>query len=435
MADLLLGVSQLLDQTVQPGWEPDPDLATLVSPVMHRSMAAETLVPTVDEPVHNGTTPQFVANATRSSLQQEKLQRLLETATLPEEVSLARLLASASNAGTGQTRQLTDQPTAPSPESSGAAASYSFEIATAPRPLAAPTLDDLQGLDRMGWTGFDFSEVATAAESIPAPKPSFTSPQLATTLSFVSTPQALAMARQQVQAPQGPRPSSGGQLYGQRQAALQSGKLYTRMTPDSFYDQWVNPPAQPTYEQWKRLLAQEANAIAKGQGQNRLTVVVGDSLSLWLPTDMLPQDRFWLNQGISGDTTQGILNRLSAFAETRPDTIHVMAGVNDLKNGASNAEILGNLQRIMEQLRQQHPQARIIVHSILPTRLASIPSTRIRALNNEIAIVAQRQQVVYLDLGPSFTDEIGNLRYELTTDGIHLSRLGYQVWQIAMLAV
>lgn len=75
------------------------------------------------------------------------------------------------------------------------------------------------------------------------------------------------------------------------------------------------------------------------------------------------------------------------------------------------------------------------MHSILPTRLASIPSDRIRNLNRQIEQKSQGQQVVYLDLHPSFTDDIGDLRYELTTDGIHLSRLGYQVWQIAMLAL
>jgi lysophospholipase L1-like esterase len=253
--------------------------------------------------------------------------------------------------------------------------------------------------------------------------------------SYATTSQVLALAIQQVSAPSGPRPRSGSQLYQQRRLALQAGSLYTRLAPDSFYGQWRNATAQPTYDQWKTLLSQEATAMAAGQGSNRLTVVLGDSLSLWLPPELLPRNSFWLNQGISGDTTRGVLNRLSAFSQTRPNTIHVMAGVNDLKTGATDAEILSNLRQIMQRLRQQHPQARIIVHSILPTRLVSIPSQRIRILNSQIAQMTQQQRVDYLDLHPSFADGIGNLRYELTTDGLHLSRLGYQVWRIAMLAV
>ncbi|MDJ0702724.1 MAG: GDSL-type esterase/lipase family protein [Leptolyngbyaceae cyanobacterium MO_188.B28] len=232
----------------------------------------------------------------------------------------------------------------------------------------------------------------------------------------------------------GPRPSSGSQLYQQRLAALTAGKLYTRLSPDSFYESWVNAAQQPTYEQWRTLLTQEAKAMEHGQGGNRLTVVVGDSLSLWLPSEWLSTDRFWLNQGISGDTTAGILRRLSAFAQTRPDTIHVMAGINDLKNGASNAEVVSNLRQIMEQLHQTHPQAKIIVYSILPTRVANIPSDRIRGLNQQIAQTAQQVGIDYFDLQPNFADSDGDLRPELTTDGIHLTPQGYRVWQLALLS-
>ncbi len=252
---------------------------------------------------------------------------------------------------------------------------------------------------------------------------------------FATTPRALAVARRQVTVTTGPKPVSGPQLFKQRWAALQAGSLYTRISPDSFHSQWSKATYQPTYDEWKGLLKQEANAIAAGQGSNRLTVVIGDSLSMWLPPELLPHDRFWLNQGISGDTTGGILKRLNAFANTNPDTIHLMAGVNDLKNGASDHEILTNLNRIMAQLRQQHPHARVVVHSILPTRWENIPSHRVRSLNTRIAQLTDYHQLDYLDLHPSFSNHTGNLRQELTTDGLHLNQLGYQVWQLALLAV
>ncbi|MEO0491734.1 MAG: GDSL-type esterase/lipase family protein, partial [Cyanobacteria bacterium J06659_2] len=155
----------------------------------------------------------------------------------------------------------------------------------------------------------------------------------------------------------------------------------------------------------------------------------------WLPPDWLPRDRFWLNQGISGDTTAGILQRLSAIDQTHPDTIHLMAGINDLKNGASDATVLNNLQTIVRQLRQTHPQARVVVHSILPTRLSNLPSDRISALNQQIAAMSQQEGGFFLDLQPNFADRQGDLRYELTTDGLHLNPSGYRLWQVAMLSV
>lgn len=228
------------------------------------------------------------------------------------------------------------------------------------------------------------------------------------------------------------RPQSGPQLYAQRVAALRAGRLYTRLTPDSFYDQWRNATRQPSNQQWRSLLTQEANAIAAGQGTNRLTVVVGDSLSLWMPSEWLPQDQFWLNQGISGDTTAGILQRLSAFDRTRPTTIHVMAGINDLKNGVPEAEVVANLHQIMRQLKQRHPQAHIVIHSILPTRWPNLSSDRIQRVNQQVATLAAQEGVDFLNLEQVFADNSGNLRRELTTDGLHLNPSGYQVWQSAI---
>jgi GDSL-like Lipase/Acylhydrolase family len=164
------------------------------------------------------------------------------------------------------------------------------------------------------------------------------------------------------------RPRSGSQQYRQRLEALRQGKTYTRLPADSFSEVWVNATQQPNYQQWVTLLHQEATALSKGQGSNRLTVILGDSISQWMPTEQLSSDRFYLNQGISGDTSAGVLNRLSALDAVRPDTIYVMVGVNDLKNGKTDAEILSNLQKIMQQLHQTHPQAQVIINSVLPTR-------------------------------------------------------------------
>jgi lysophospholipase L1-like esterase len=227
------------------------------------------------------------------------------------------------------------------------------------------------------------------------------------------------------------RPTSGGQLYKQRLTSLRMGLMYTRLNSDSFRREWQNTVLQPTHTQWEKLLKQEAKMMAAGQGTNRLTVILGDSHALWFPSDRLARDRFWLNQGLSGDTTAGVLKRVSTFADSRPDTIHVMVGINDLRKGKSDKEILANLQQIMQKLRQQHPAAQIFVHSILPTRLAAIPSNRVRWLNYNIASLTKQESVSYLNLQPAFTDADGTLRRNLTTDGIHLNARGYQVWQAA----
>lgn len=231
---------------------------------------------------------------------------------------------------------------------------------------------------------------------------------------------------------------SGTQLYYQRLVALKTGRIYTRLPADSFQSFWAKTAAQrpllekPTHQQWRRILEQEAKAVAKGQGSNRLAILLGDSLSMWFPSERLPGGKVWLNQGISGENSGQILNRLSAFAVTKPDNIYVLAGINDLRQGATDAVILDNIHQIVRRLRLNHPKSQVIVQSILPTRLTAISNERILNLNEKIALIAQQEGAGYLNLHALFADSQGKLREDLTTDGLHLTHRGYEVWQDAL---
>ncbi|BAY60817.1 GDSL family lipase [Calothrix brevissima NIES-22] len=222
---------------------------------------------------------------------------------------------------------------------------------------------------------------------------------------------------------------SGSQLYDQRLEALKTVQQNKRLFPDSLQSLESANKRQLTYEDWKRLLVLEAKAIARSKGTDSLGILVGDSLSMWFPQEKLPAGKLWLNQGISGDTSTGILKRLSAFSETRPDVIYVMAGINDLRKGTKDEVILRNHRRIMRTLRLSHPNTKIIVQSILPTRLSNISNQRIRNLNTQIEAIAKQEKVTYVNMYKWFTDLDGKLREDLTTDGLHLSLDGYDLWR------
>ena len=199
---------------------------------------------------------------------------------------------------------------------------------------------------------------------------------------------------------------------------------------------------QFTYQQWIAVLEQEA-AAAIAKPPDRLDILAGDSLSLWFPADLLPTDRSWLNQGISGEISAGLLSRLSIFDRTSPRAIFVMIGINDLIRGIGEETVLANQRLIVRRLKRSHPEAQIVLQSILPhggeksswegrDRLLLIPNPRIRDLNHRLAIIAQKEEVLYLDLHEIFADANGNLRLDLTTDGLHLNYQGYLVWRSAL---
>lgn len=197
-----------------------------------------------------------------------------------------------------------------------------------------------------------------------------------------------------------------------------------------------------TYEQWVEQLQREAIAAAENR-PDRLTVMVGDSLSLWFPSQLLPRDRTWLNQGISGETSSGLLKRLYLFDSTRPETIFVMIGINDLIHGESDWDVIENQRRIIRQLRFIHPGSQIVIQSILPHSgesatwegrdyLLQLPNSRIRRINRSLKALADAEGAFFLNLHPLFTDSQGFLRGELSTDGLHLNENGYQVWSTAI---
>lgn len=199
---------------------------------------------------------------------------------------------------------------------------------------------------------------------------------------------------------------------------------------------------QLTYEEWLDQLKQEAKIVADQQPE-RLAILAGDSISLWFPNNLLPTGRTWLNQGISGETSSGLLKRLTLFDRTRPDTVFVMIGINDLlRADTSDQTIVENQRQIIQDLSKNHPQAQIVLQSILPhakesnwegrDRLLEISNQHIKDLNQQLEQMARQEGVYFLDLYPLFANPDGDLRPELSTDGLHISPLGYQTWSIAL---
>ena len=199
---------------------------------------------------------------------------------------------------------------------------------------------------------------------------------------------------------------------------------------------------QWSYQEWVAQLEREATAVAIAAPDD-LHVLLGDSISLWFPHELLPIGATWLNQGISGEGTLGLLRRLDLIADTQPQVLYLMIGINDLLRGVEDETLLANQRQIIQDLKEMHPDATIVVQTILPhagegitwegkDQLLEISNRRIRELNQRLAIVADEEDIEYLDLQSIFSDEAGNLRSDLSTDGLHLNDNGYRAWASAL---
>ena len=135
------------------------------------------------------------------------------------------------------------------------------------------------------------------------------------------------------------------------------------------------------------------------------------------------------NRGISGDTTQGVLDRLSTVTKGKPAKIFLLIGTNDFARGK-------NVEKIVERVKRESPATNLYVQSVFPVnpkfnkfsghmnRQKKIP-----ALNAKIKAVAARHGVTYIDVYKSLvTPSTDVMNPEYTNDGLHLLGKGYLKW-------
>jgi lysophospholipase L1-like esterase len=172
-------------------------------------------------------------------------------------------------------------------------------------------------------------------------------------------------------------------------------------------------------------------------------VFVGDSITAQCEWAELLGTPHAVNRGISGDTTEGVLNRLAPLLQTPPRRLFLQVGINDLAYGVPPAQVAAHYRLILARARQALPGERIIVQSLLPTnpRLMAphLPHRRIllatvRSLNAEVRELCRAQGARFLDIATPLSGADGLLDPRYTHDGLHLNGAGYRRWRQTLIA-
>jgi lysophospholipase L1-like esterase len=137
------------------------------------------------------------------------------------------------------------------------------------------------------------------------------------------------------------------------------------------------------------------------------------------------------NFGISGDTTQGVLWRLQNGESKghKPKAVMLMLGTNNT-GGASGAEIAEGLGAIVLQLRNDFPDAKILLLAIFPRGSGPNDSNRKKCeeANKIIARLHDGKHVFFTDINSKFLKPDGSLIGFRTTDNLHPVEEGYEIW-------
>jgi lysophospholipase L1-like esterase len=157
-------------------------------------------------------------------------------------------------------------------------------------------------------------------------------------------------------------------------------------------------------------------------------VFLGDSISEGGPWEELFPGVRTRNRGIGGDTSEGVLRRLEQVTRGTPAKVFLLIGTNDLYRGASEAELVSNIEEILDRLKQESPDTEVYLQSVLPR--AESFRARVEAVNARLAEVASERGAAWVDLYPGFLDpETGAIRAELSNDELHLLGPGYALWK------
>ncbi|OAI50712.1 hypothetical protein AYO44_05435 [Planctomycetaceae bacterium SCGC AG-212-F19] len=217
---------------------------------------------------------------------------------------------------------------------------------------------------------------------------------------------------------------------------------------------------------------------SKGAGD---VIFLGDSITHGWEGQKAWQEHFGsfkpVNLGIGGDQTGHVLWRITEGHEIdnlKPKAAVIMIGTNNT-GGHTAEQIAGGIKAIVEELKKQKPDIKILVLGVFPrggsgdaerslekitegikpineelkkekpdlTRLnallksleqqkGTIPAAKLNQkigqINALISKLDDGKTVFYKDIGKEFLDQNGGLSGEIMPDYLHLSGKGYDIW-------
>ena len=189
-------------------------------------------------------------------------------------------------------------------------------------------------------------------------------------------------------------------------------------------------------------ISQEEVAKKKKELERKAENIVffGDSI-----TDFYDLNKYYkgynvVNSGISGNQTISLINEIKNRVYIyNPTKVFILIGTNDLvESNRTNEEIVENIEKIVNGIKENRPKAKIYVESIYPVNNTDnkkvVHSTtktrsnkRIKKINILIKEMCKDNNIEYINLYDELVDKDGNLNIDYTKDGLHMSEEGYEV--------
>ena len=138
-----------------------------------------------------------------------------------------------------------------------------------------------------------------------------------------------------------------------------------------------------------------------------------------------------INAGISSDRDEHILWRVQQglVKEAQPKVVVLLAGINNL-GMATPEHTAAGIANIIEQIRKDSPNTKILVQGIFPAGKlrTDVKRERIKKTNALIAKYHNGSSVHFIDFGSKFLSTNGQISKKMMFDYLHLTTNGYHIW-------
>lgn len=202
-------------------------------------------------------------------------------------------------------------------------------------------------------------------------------------------------------------------------------------------------PAKPAPD-WAALFKihwqNRTKAFREQNQQLQNVVLLGDSITEGFEVAKFFPGRRVVNRGIGADVIgnnmpsddpRGVLQRLdNSVFDCAPTDLFILIGINDLNTGRNVDGMEAGYRELLTKIRARLPELRIHVQSVLPTRGAHAKQNEpVREFNGKLKALAAEFKCSFIDLHALMADDKGELKADLTNDGLHLTDAGYEIWK------
>lgn len=166
-------------------------------------------------------------------------------------------------------------------------------------------------------------------------------------------------------------------------------------------------------------------------------IFFGDSITNGYQLEKFFTNSYIINKGIPGNKTEDLIKRLDKDVyEYNPSKVVILIGINDIRRGIKEDDILFNIQTIINGIKTNRNQSKIYIESIYPVNenilaeknqysVDNLKNETVKKVNESIKTICKDNNIEYIDLYDSLLDDKNNLDELYTYDGLHLNTLGY----------